>query len=540
MNPIVALALSCSVLSLLAAAHTDQQTREELVLKARARRESTLELRETQYHKQLHYYQEKLVTSMRASKTQLRDTPTDPGDLAAVVAFYHSTNGPKWANNTGWLKGDPCTSPYWYGLYCIDGRVLQIDLVYNGLSGPLPSDLTKASALQVIRLYSNLITGEIPPGLFKIQSLQIIDFNTNSITGTLPSVISMANLTQLSLYGNQIKSVFPRTFDAPMLQILEVSSNLFTGVLPDGLSDSPMLTDLVVSRNMLSGTFPSSYSKLVKLQKLWTFYNQFDSPSIPDGYQSMTNMTEIQADSLSGEVPIWIGTSWSKLQYLVLINGKLTGNMPNSICNLREVTGVRLFNNSLSGELPDCLCNMDKLVDFEVSDNAFTGKIPDSFDNCKNLQNYYVSRNNLTGTFPSSVGNMVSLEVLDVSSNGLYGTIPNTINNLKDTISEFAICFNMFSDVENGMDDFFNRIKDYSCLFYNNPWSCPLSTTVPSECTARCSQCNAEKNHASCSACVGVSGCGWCKMGSNCLEGTSSAAGEFYQCSANDWQFGGC
>lgn len=539
MNTLVALALSCSVLSLVVVAKPDQQGQEELLFKATARRDAELELREAQYHKQLHLYQEKLVASKRASTASLKVTPTDPGDRAAVIALYQSTNGPKWFNNTGWLKGDPCTLP-WYGLYCINGRVLQINLVYNGLSGPIPSQLTQATALQVIRLYSNMITGEIPPGLFGIQSLQIIDFNTNSINGTLPSRISMASLTQLSLYANQIGSAFPEDFDTPMLQLLEVSSNMFSGVLPEGLSNSPNLTDLVVSRNMLSGTFPSSYSKCVNLQRLWTFYNLFGNPRIPDEYQSMTDMTEVQADGLSGEIPTWIGTSWSKLQYLILINGKITGSIPNSICSLREVSGVRFFNNSLSGELPDCLCDMEKLVDFEVSDNELTGKIPDLFGNCKMLQNFYVSRNNLTGMFPSSLGYLTNIVIIDVSSNGLYGTIPNTINNLKDSIAEFAICFNMFSGVENGMDDFFNRIKDYSCLFYNNPWSCPLSTTIPKECSATCSQCNLEKNHGSCSVCVGVTGCGWCETGDNCLEGSSSAAGEYYQCSAGDWKFGGC
>ena len=539
MNPIVTLALYCSVLSLLAA-KPDQQTREELIFKASVRRKATLELRETEYHKQLHFYQEKLVSSMRATKTSLRDTPTNPYDKKAIMALYQSANGPKWYNNTGWMKGDPCSYPFWYGLYCIDGRVLQINLVLNGLTGPIPSSITQATALQVIRLYSNSITGEIPAGLFEMNSLQIIDFNTNLIKGTLPSRISMPSLTQLSLYGNQINGDLPSTFVAPLLQILELSSNSFSGVLPTSLSGSPHLTDLIVSRNMLSGYFPSSYSKLIKLQKFWSFNNMFDNPSIPNEYQSLTDMIEVQADSLSGEIPSWIGTSWSSLQNLVLINGYLNGNLPNSICNLQDITGLRLFNNSLSGELPNCLCDMEKLVDFEISDNHLTGTIPDTFDNCKNMQNFHVSRNNLTGTFPSSLGNMVNLAVLDVCNNGLYGTIPNTINNLKDNIAEFAICYNMFSGVEDGVDDFFNRIVDYSCLFYNNPWSCPLSTAVPKECSATCSYCNQQKNHGSCSACVVNRGCGWCEMGDNCLDGSSSAANQFYQCSPSDWKYGSC
>ena len=511
---------------------------EKLILDAKHRREASLKQMEAEYHKQLHQKQEKMVAAMQQPTGPFKDKPTNPDDYDAVVALYHSTNGSNWANNTGWLKGDPCTYPYWYGLYCIEGRVLQINLVYNGLSGSIPADLTKASSLQVLRLYSNVLTGDIPAGIFSMQSLQVLDLNTNSITGTLPSQVSMANLTQLSLYGNSMKGTFPEVFTAPNLQIVEISSNMFTGNLPESFSDAPGLTELVVSRNAFTGTLPSSYGRLVNLNRLWLFYNNFDKPSIPNSYKSLGNLVNFQADGLSGPIPEWLG-EWRKLEYLILINGWLTGNFPDSLCNCKNMISLRLFNNSLKGELPDCMCEMRKMTDFEVSDNQFTGEIPDRFDDCKSLETYFVSRNNLTGEFPESLGIPVNLTIIDVSSNGLYGTIPNSINSLKDTIAEFAICFNMFSDIEYGVQDFFNRIKDYTCLFYNNPWSCPLSTDVPKECTAQCSRCNA-KGHDSCSACIPSSSCGWCDMGKNCLSGDSQGPDMFYYCPPDDWKVGNC
>lgn len=529
----------CS-LCLLGTADSGVLSTEERIELANHRRMQTLEEREVEYHKELHQRQEKMVAAMRRPEGAYRDTPTNQDDKAAIVALYQSTNGPKWANNTGWMKGDPCTYPYWFGIYCLNGRVLEINLVYNQLSGPLPSALERASALQVIRLYSNMITGEIPPGLFTLKSLQVLDVNTNQITGTLPSRVDLANLTELILYGNNIKGAFPNTFHAPKLQLLEISSNSLSGNLPEGLSESTGLTQLVVSRNSFTGSLPESYGQLVKLQRLWTFYNNFERPTIPDSYQQLVNLVEVQADGLSGEMPEWIGSSWSKIKYLILINGWLSGSFPESLCNCKDMISLRLFNNSLKGELPDCICEMQKMTDIEVSDNQFTGSIPDNFQGCKNLETLFLSRNNFTGTFPKTLGGLVNLTVIDVSNNGLYGTIPNTINDLKDVIANFAICYNMFSDVESGVDDFFKRIVDYTCLFYNNPWSCPMSTTVPKECTASCSSCNVQAQHQSCSVCVQSSGCGWCQKGQNCLEGSNQGPDTYYKCMPEDWKVGTC
>lgn len=324
-------AAAVAALCLLASAAQPPLSSSAEIARARQRREMILEESEVEYHRHLHLQQERKVAAMRRPKA-LNSAGTSQADHDAIVAFYHSTNGPKWVNSTGWLKGDPCTDPYWYGIYCLYGRVLQINLVYNGLSGPIPSDLAKASALQVLRLYDNLITGELPAALFKLQSLQVLDVSTNLMTGMLPSLLDMGNLTDFILYGNTFKGEFPPTFNVPSLQVLEVSSNAFVGNLPEGLSMATGLTQLIVSRNAFTGFLPSSYGSLVKLERLWTFYNMLFAPTIPDSYRAMVNLLQVQADGLSGPLPEWLG-SWTKMQYLILINGDLSGRFPESLCS---------------------------------------------------------------------------------------------------------------------------------------------------------------------------------------------------------------
>ena len=479
-----------------------------------------------------------LMKEAERRKPRVESFQTDPGDMEALKALYHSTNGSKWNNNTGWLKGDPCKYPYWYGLYCINGRVLQINLVYNGLAGKLPPELAKASALQVFRGYSNLIEGKIPPEIFTMQSLQIFDVNTNILSGNLPSKISMANLTYLSLYSNQFDGEITSEWDTPNLQNVEFSSNMFTGQLPESLGRLTSLVEIVISRNGLSGTLPASYGDLSSLQRLWLFNNNFNSPAIPSSWRGMKSLQEIQADGLTGEFPSWIGQSWPNLRTLVIVQGKLTGQLPESICDCRQLQMLRVFNNSMTGPIPSCICDLRKLTDIELSDNEFTGIIPSCIGDIPGIVNFVISRTNVSGEFPESIGNLRNLSLLDVSSNMMTGVIPNSLNYLQE-IAGFFVCYNKFSRVESGLSTFFNRIKDYSCAFYSNPWSCPVSSEVPKECQAECSQCNSGNQHETCSSCIQDTDCGWCNEGPNCLEGSQDGPEDVYRCSTGDWSYGG-
>lgn len=519
-----------------------EQVGAQNIHEAQLRREDFILKREREVRRELKLKEDVLANLLRKEaerrKPPMKFFQTDPNDLEALKALYRSTNGSKWNNNTGWLKGDPCTYPYWYGLYCVGGRVLQINLVYNGLAGKLPPELAKASALQVFRGYSNLIEGTIPPEIFTMPSLQIFDINTNILSGRLPSTISMANLTYLSLYGNQFEGELPSEWNTPNLQNVEFSSNMFTGQLPESFSQLTNLVEIVVSRNALSGTFPSSYGDLSSLQRLWLFYNNFNSPSIPTSWRGMKSLQEIQADTLTGEFPSWIGQGWPNLQVLVLVQGKLTGELPESICDCRGLTMMRIFNNSMHGSIPRCVCDLRKLTDIELSDNDFTGAIPDCIGDIPGIESLVISRTNVSGEFPESIGNLRNLSLLDISSNRMTGEIPNSINFLKE-IAGFFICYNKFSRVSSGCSNFFNRIKNYGCAFYSNPWSCPVSSEVPKECQAECSQCNSGDKHESCSSCVQDSECGWCNEGPNCLEGSQDGPDTIYPCSSSDWSYGG-
>lgn len=462
---------------------------------------------------------------------------TDPKDKQALEDFYKSTNGNQWVNNSKWMKGDPCQDG-WYGLYCSqDGHVLELGLVYNYVSGSIPSSISDLTSLQSLLLYSNEIQGTLPESLFTMSSLQTLDLDNNQISGTLPSTISMSNLTVLNLFSNKIKGEIPTEWNTPNLQTLSLSSNLLTGSLPSAIGKLSKLTSLVLSRNMLTGSLMSEYGDLNELQTLWLFNNIFEKPVLPDSWARMKNLVNVELDGLSGEVPSWIN-SWDKVENLVIVDGHLTGSFPASFCSFKKVQYLHIFNNSLSGTIPDCVCDLPQsLVSLEMSDNNFNGQIPECIGKL-NLTELYLSRNNISGHLPRTLGDIAYLNILDVSSNSIAGLIPSSFRGLTNRTYGLFLCYNRLSSFEPGLDPLFDFIKGYTCALYENPWSCPLPSYVPDSCEAKCSSCNTGSKRISCDTCDGDPKCGWCEQGLNCLAGSSDGPTTDFWCDRSNWHFG--
>ena len=65
---------------------------------------------------------------------------TNQQDSLALVNFYQNTNGPGWATNSNWLTGKVDT---WYGVSVSGGRVTDIFINGNGMTGAVPASLGK-------------------------------------------------------------------------------------------------------------------------------------------------------------------------------------------------------------------------------------------------------------------------------------------------------------------------------------------------------------------------------------------------------------
>ncbi len=206
-----------------------------------------------------------------ASTTLTVDTHPD---YQALVDLYNSTNGPGWTTRTGWLNGcNPCTgnggSP-WFRVTCTNGRVTQLQLNGNQLSGSIPNSLSALTNLQLLQLGGNLLSGSIPNSLSALPNLTVLSLGSNNLSGPIPDGISsLTNLQLLSLFSNQLSGPIPDGISSlTNLQLLQLFSNQLTGNIPSSLSALTNLTQLQLGNNQLSGSIPTGLSSLTNLTGL--------------------------------------------------------------------------------------------------------------------------------------------------------------------------------------------------------------------------------------------------------------------------------
>ncbi|XP_065830621.1 uncharacterized protein [Oscarella lobularis] len=492
--------------------------------------------------------------AMAAWRERMAEIATNPpatkpnqDDLEALVAFYKSTGGPTWTNNSGWtdaMEGSPCGVTNWYGVDCdASGRVIGITLTRNNLVGPLPVELARATNLENIVLFSNALSGSIPPEIFQLPNLTqfLVDFN--QFVGELPRVLVAPRLQSLLLYTNHFSGELPAVWKTPALEQLNVDGNEFVGNIPEGLGSADNLTSLVLAHNNLSGAFPASLASMKQLKQLWIFSTPNVSGPLPIAWSKLRLLTDVQIEGVTGAIPEWIGQYWTLVQVLVLSRGNATGSLPLSLCELPNLERLWLFDHQLTGEIPYCVNQMASLQWIDLSHNRLTGEIPQQFGYLKNMTHLALGDNQLTGSLPDSLGHLETLESLDVCVNMLTGGIPTSFSAFYPRMYSFTICYNTFSGpIPSELEQFLKRIDDYTCLMYGNPWSCPIPSYVPKSCGCTCSKCNSAENHADCRSCVNSSeGCGFCNNGPNCLQGNATSP-YIITCPQGQWVFGtnGC
>ena len=107
-------------------------------------------------------------------------------DREALVALYNSTDGENWRAGENWLSDAPLGE--WEGVTTDgDGRVIELDLRGNELSGEIPPELGSLSNLKWLYLYANALSGEIPPELGSLSNLRELYLEDNNLSGCVPS-----------------------------------------------------------------------------------------------------------------------------------------------------------------------------------------------------------------------------------------------------------------------------------------------------------------------------------------------------------------
>ena len=110
-------------------------------------------------------------------------------------------------------------------------------LTLAGLSGEIPPELARLTALVRLDLNSGYLEGPIPAELGDLARLEHLDLSDNRLTGPIPSELGqLANLTLLDLHRNALAGPIPEALGAlPRLEQLNLNGNQLTGCIPADL-----------------------------------------------------------------------------------------------------------------------------------------------------------------------------------------------------------------------------------------------------------------------------------------------------------------
>ena len=318
-------------------------------------------------------------------------------DRAALIALYNATGGADWRINDKWLSEAPIGE--WLGVTTnSDGRVTDIDLNNNQLTGPIPPELGNLTMLRSLNLFYNRLTA-IPPELGNLANLEELQLSGNQLTGPIPPEL-----------GNLAK-----------LQRLDFTQNQLTGPIPSELGNLADLTGLFLHINQLTGEVPTQLGSLANLQRLSLSGNELTG-CIPTGLQGVKIVDAVFLDlPICGQPDRPAGVAVA-VAVPVSSVGEASGDSSTdraALASLYNATGGANWKNNdkwLSeapmGEWHGVTTDSDgRVIGIDLNNNQLTGAIPLELGNLTNLKRLNLSGNEWTGCI--STGSQIDEIVVD-------------------------------------------------------------------------------------------------------------------------------
>ena len=139
----------------------------------------------------------------------------------------------------------------WSGVTMENGRVVMLEIKDFGLTGAVPAEIGRLSALRQLSLRGNQLTS-MPAEIGQLTSLKRLYLYDNQLTSLPAEIWQLTSLEDLFLNGNQLTSV------------------------PAEIGQLTSLTRLYLSDNQLT-TLPAEIGQLISLERLWLYDNQLTS-----------------------------------------------------------------------------------------------------------------------------------------------------------------------------------------------------------------------------------------------------------------------
>ncbi|KAL3733432.1 hypothetical protein ACJRO7_022885 [Eucalyptus globulus] len=420
---------------------------------------------------------------------------SDPCHWHFIDSYYQKINLVKsYPKTNSWYKGMDCCS--WDGVACDDatGNIIGLDLTCSWLRGTLHSNssLFRLRHLRSLNLFGNNFVGShISSNLSAFATLTHLNLSSSSFLGSIPSEIShLSKLVSLDLSDNYIFDTHPSSYH-------RLENSIFT-MLVQNLTT---LRKLVLDEVNLSMVSPKSFANLSSSLTYLSVCDCSLGGIFPDAVFRLPSLTSLYIGGNYNLYGILPKSNWtSPLESLSLYSTNFSGEIPNSIGNMKNLTILDLEDCQFTGNIPLSMWNLNQLQVLWIDGNSFSGVVEfELFTKLKNLRKLYVSQElnviydtleytfpklevlsliscNLT-KFPFFLNSLKRLIHLDLSSNGISGEIPMWFWGISyDTLELLNLSGNL---LEGGIQLLhWKRLSSIS--LWNNSFHGPLPILPPS------------------------------------------------------------
>ena len=341
------------------------------------------------------------------------------GDVRALESLYEAADGENWTNSDGWVDavrwievGAVGAPADWYGVTADSlGRVRSLRLSHNGLSGRVPPDLWRLTALTELWIDGNELSGPLPVSLASLPLLAFHYAGTELCTAADESFhewlsnIASHRGTGIECTSSDYLYVLMALYEATGGAHWIRADNWLTAAPPEEwygieLDEEGRIIGLALEANGLAGQIPSELGDLSFLSHL----------SLDD-------------NRLEGLIPAALG-DLTQLVQLSLSRNSLRGSVPSAFGDLRSLKELRIEDNDLGG-YPRGLGNLHYLEVLDLSGNQLRyGSIWPEFGDLSRLRVLDLSDNRMLTAIPAELGNLSGLEILDLSGNDLANLPP--------------------------------------------------------------------------------------------------------------------
>jgi leucine-rich repeat protein SHOC2 len=163
---------------------------------------------------------------------------------------------------------------HWDGVTMENSRVVNLKFYAFGLTGAVPAEIGRLSALRVLNLGGNQLTS-VPAEIGQLTSLRTLTLCANQLTSVPAEIGQLTSLEKVDLSDNQLTSVPAEIGQITSLEQLWLSGNQLTSVAAE-IWQLTSLTVLNLGGNQLT-SLPAGIRQLTSLEQLYINYNRLTS-----------------------------------------------------------------------------------------------------------------------------------------------------------------------------------------------------------------------------------------------------------------------